>query len=248
MGVLRKFPKTPHLLWLSTQPVRDDKVMSHAEAEAFLASGELVVEEKVDGANLGLSFDESGRLLAQNRGNFLSGQLSGQWEGLRGWLARHEAALRERLHVSDVLYGEWCYARHSMDYTRLPDWFVGFDVLDAKEDSFWSTRRRDAILAAINLERIRCVARGRFSMHELQALLSEVSAYGDGPVEGLYLRREDGERLHQRAKLVRPEFAQAIESHWSHGPLRVNRVLPACSRADSSRLVAGGLPDTLSRL
>lgn len=226
MDALRKFPKTPHVLWLSPQPARDDKVMPQAEAEAFLTSGEIVVEEKVDGANLGLSFDDAGRLRPQNRGNFLEGKLTGQWEGLRGWLAQHETKLREHLPPGAVLYGEWCYAQHSMAYTRLPDWFVGFDVLDAN-DRFWSTRRRDALFAATGLKPVRELARGRFRLPELRAMLSEPSGYGDGPVEGVYLRREDDEWLLQRAKLVRPEFVQAIGEHWSRGPLHVNRLRTA---------------------
>lgn len=226
MDLLRKFPKTPHVLWLSPQPARDDKLMTPAEAEAFLASGEIVVEEKVDGANLGLSFDDAGRLRAQNRGNFLEGRLTGQWEGLRGWLAQHEAKLREYLPPGAVLYGEWCYAQHSMAYTRLPDWFLGFDVLDIS-DRFWSTRRRDVLFATAGLKPVREVARGKFTLRELRPLLSEPSGYGDGPLEGVYLRREDGEWLLQRAKLVRPEFVQAIGEHWSRGPLYVNRLLSA---------------------
>lgn len=223
IGMLRKFPKTSHLLWLSPQPARDDKVISLADAEAFIASGEIVVEEKVDGANLGLSFDETGLLRAQNRGNFLEGRLSGQWEGLRGWLSRHETKVREHLPPGAVLYGEWCYAQHSMAYTRLPDWFFGFDVLDAS-DRFWSTRRRDVLFATMGVEPVREVARGRFTLRELRAMLSEPSAYGDGPVEGLYLRCEEDEWLRQRAKLVRPEFVQGIGEHWSRGPLHLNRM------------------------
>lgn len=224
--MLRKFPKTPHVTWLPPQPARDDKVMTPAEAEAFLASGEIVVEEKVDGANLGLSFDDAAKLRAQNRGNFLEGRLTGQWEGLRGWIAQHEMSLRENLPASAVLFGEWCYAQHSMAYTGLPDWFLGFDVLD-ESDRFWSTRRRDALLGELKMTPMRCVARARFTLRELRALLDEPSAYGEGPVEGLYLRREDDEWLLQRAKLVRPEFVQAIGEHWSRGPLHVNRLRTA---------------------
>ena len=53
-----KFPSTPHLALLGGVGVRDDKVMSEFERCEFLRH-ELVVEEKVDGANLGISFDES---------------------------------------------------------------------------------------------------------------------------------------------------------------------------------------------
>src|SRR5690606_5510157 len=56
-----RFPHTPHLAWLGTAPLRGDKVLSPVEVEALL-SRTVVVEEKVDGANLGFSVDESGAL------------------------------------------------------------------------------------------------------------------------------------------------------------------------------------------
>jgi len=27
-----------------------------------------------------------------------------------------------------ILYGEWCYAKHSIHYTMLPDYFIAFDI------------------------------------------------------------------------------------------------------------------------
>jgi hypothetical protein len=105
--VLHKFPSTPHLLWLGKNPVRDDKVMTREEAVEFL-SHPIVVEEKVDGANLGISVGTDGGLRFQNRGNWLAGKLTGQWERLRGWAARHETEIREVLPSSHVLFGEWC--------------------------------------------------------------------------------------------------------------------------------------------
>ena len=56
-----RFPHTPHLAWLGEGTPRDDKVLSSHEAAALLA-GEVVVEEKLDGANVGLSLDPDGGL------------------------------------------------------------------------------------------------------------------------------------------------------------------------------------------
>ncbi|MEO6785878.1 MAG: RNA ligase family protein [Chthoniobacteraceae bacterium] len=223
MNALHKFPKTPHLLWLSPHPARNDKVMALAEADEFLRTP-ITVEEKLDGANLGVSFDGGGRLQAQNRGNFLDDSLSGQWHGLRGWLARHETSLKDHLPAHAILFGEWCYAQHSIGYTMLPDWFVGFDVFDAKSGRFWSTVRRDAFLAQVGVASIRRITAGRFTSDEVRRMLSRSSAYYSGPLEGIYLRQEDEEWLIRRAKMVRPEFVQAIGEHWSHGPLHRNQV------------------------
>ena len=68
-----KFPRTHHLAILGDNTdsiIRDDKVMSESERYDFL-SHELVLEEKVDGANLGISFDREANILCQNRGEYL---------------------------------------------------------------------------------------------------------------------------------------------------------------------------------
>jgi hypothetical protein len=224
---LRKFPKTPHLVWLSQGRAREDKVMSPREAEMFLSGEAITVEEKVDGANIGLSIDDTGGFRVQNRGNFLTGKFTGQWEGLRAWIARHEAAIRRHLPPGAVVFGEWCFAQHSMRYDRLPDWFLGFDVLDSHEDRYWSTPRRNEFFSAAGITTIRCLVRGQFAMSDLLIFLSGLSGYRIGPLEGLYLRKENEEWLLQRAKVVRSEFVDEIKEHWSRGPLRLNSLLPA---------------------
>ena len=83
-----RFPHTPHLAWLGAGQPRDDKVLSPEEAREIL-SGEVVVEEKVDGANLGLSVDDDGELRVQNRGTYLDLNTShAQFKPLRRWLDR----------------------------------------------------------------------------------------------------------------------------------------------------------------
>jgi hypothetical protein len=54
--------------------------------------------------------------------------------------------------------------------------------------------------------------------------LLDASRLTDGPAEGIYVRRETAARLEQRAKLVRPEFVQAIETHWSKRRLEPNQL------------------------
>ncbi len=60
-----RFPHTPHIAWLAKGEPRDDKVLSPAEAKSLL-SQVVVVEEKLDGANLGFSLDPHGQVQAQN--------------------------------------------------------------------------------------------------------------------------------------------------------------------------------------
>jgi len=220
---LHKFPSTPHLAWLGRVPVRGDKVMDASEVGAFL-SGPVVIEEKIDGANLGISLAADGRIRFQNRGNWLEGKLTGQWEPLRGWVARREGLLREHLPKGHVLFGEWCHARHSLGYDRLPDWFVAFDVLDVGAGRFWSVERRDALVSRLGMANVPRIAQGHLALRDVLALVEGPSAFGQTPREGLYLRREEGPWLAARAKVVRAAFTQSIAEHWSTQPLLGNRV------------------------
>ena len=141
-----RFPSTPHLAWLAKDGMpRDDKVLSPAETQVLL-SGDVVVEEKLDGANLGLSLSPDGALRAQNRGQYLRDPHAGQFARLSAWLAQHEPGLRTVLRPELMLFGEWCAARHSLSYDTLPDWFLLFDVYDGCSGRFWSTSRRNALV------------------------------------------------------------------------------------------------------
>jgi hypothetical protein len=216
-----RFPHTPHLAWLGTGQPRDDKVLASSEVSELL-SQEVVVEEKVDGANLGLSVDESGDLRAQNRGAYLSlAEGHGQWKSLKRWVDARTPALADALFPDLILFGEWCYAVHSVRYTRLPDWFLTFDVYDRARGEFWSAARRDALAASLGLAVVPRLGVGRFNLSQLKTLLGS-SRMADGPAEGLYVRRDLGGHLVARAKLVRAEFVQAIEEHWSKRALVPN--------------------------
>lgn len=218
-----RFPHTPHLAWLGPGQPRDDKLLGPDEVADLLA-GEVVVEEKIDGANLGFSTSEDGDLRCQNRGSYLDpSSAHPQFKPLWPWLATRRADLVDALWPDAILFGEWCFAVHSVRYDALPDWFLGFDVYDRSAGAFWDTARRDALLARVGLRPVPRLARGRFDPGGLAALLGP-SRVGSGPMEGLVTRREVGGHTVARAKLVRAEFTQAIDAHWSRGRLVQNRL------------------------
>ncbi len=206
MSEFFKFPPTIHV---AGESLRADKVMSDEQRAVFLGH-ELVVEEKVDGANLGISFD--GAVRVQNRGEYLR-VWDGQWKHLGAWLEPRVDTLLVHLGGRLILFGEWCYARHSVAYGSLPDWFLGFDIYDREAGAFWGCGRRDALFAELGVVPVPGLGKGHFTLEGLGELLGK-SRLGEGPAEGVYLRHEVGGWLVHRAKLVRAEFMR-MGAHWS---------------------------------
>ncbi len=218
-----KFPHTPHLLWLGDGSPRDDKVLKPAEVSDFL-SGEVIIEEKVDGANLGLSLGRDDRVRAQSRGNYLApGRSHAQWNLLWPWLAERRADLEAGLRSGLLLYGEWCYARHTVPYDSLPDWFLGFDIFEFASRRFWSVDRRNAWLQEQGLASVPEVKRGQLQLRQVASLIGN-SAVGHVSMEGIYLRREQGGRLLARAKVVSAAFKQQAEEHWTRRAVFPNQL------------------------
>jgi hypothetical protein len=218
-----RFPRTPHLIWLGKDEARDDKVLPPEDASELL-SGMVLVEEKIDGANVGLSLSDLG-IRAQNRGAYIERKnCHPQFKPLFRWLDAHRHSLTVALEPNLILFGEWCYAVHSVRYTKLPDWFLAFDVYDRYRDEFWSAVRRDEFTDGIGLARVPKVAQGRFNVPDIVRMLG-ASQLSNSPAEGVYVRRDDNERLVARAKVVRPEFVQQIDSHWSGRSMQTNTLL-----------------------
>jgi ATP-dependent RNA circularization protein (DNA/RNA ligase family) len=209
-----RYPHTPHIAWLGEGQPRDDKVLSTAEVEALL-SGDVVVEEKLDGANVGLSVGESGRIKAQNRGQYLSLPQGGQFGRLDEWIEARGEAIAAVIPPQSIIFGEWCAARHSLAYDNLPDWWMIFDIYHRQHACFLSTNVRHELVAKLGLAEIQILFRGRATLKSLMRLLSETSSsYRSGPMEGIVIRSEIDDVVKARAKLVQPEFTQAMGDHW----------------------------------
>ncbi|ABI60196.1 RNA ligase family protein [Nitrosomonas eutropha] len=219
-----RFPNTPHLLWLGKGQPRDDKLLSDSEI-AMLLQDEVLIEEKLDGANLGISLDEHGELRAQNRGQYLPQPFTGQFSRLNSWLGQHGEALRQTLTPKLILFGEWCAARHSLDYNKLSDWFLLFDVYDREAGKFWSVERRNQLARQLNLTTVPLLKRTKVTLDQLIQLLNDAeSRYRNGKVEGIVIRCDSPLWCENRAKLVNREFVQTIEDHWRSRAIEWNLV------------------------
>lgn len=167
---LFKFPRTRHLFDAGGSGVsRDDLLFDSSEEAVFYTQGgkrkqktqqQLVcLEEKVDGANLGISLGEDMQLRVQNRSHFVNSKTHRQFNCLDLWIEENSAALYELLKTGNfVLFGEWLYAKHSIHYTRLPGYFMAFDLYDKSVGKFFSWRERNRRLESTGIPVVRQIS------------------------------------------------------------------------------------------
>ena len=221
-----KYPRTPHLF--GSRGTDDDRHLGRAESEAFIADTSLIVEEKLDGTNVGIHFTTRGRLVLQCRGHEITEGMHPQYDLFKQWSMVKRPVLEAMLEDRFILFGEWLYARHSVHYRKLPHFFFEFDLYDKQTGHFLDLARRMVMLEGTGIRTVPVIHRGAVKAAELPSLLAasafdslfENPATGrpDNLMEGLYLRVEADGVVTGRAKFVRVEFVEKIKQseHWQH--------------------------------
>lgn len=242
MTSIAKYPRTPHVEGSRLQPGDDDLTQVPLQA---LAGAHVVVEEKLDGANAGLSFDTGGALLLQSRGHYLTGgQRERHFALFKSWAQVHRAALHARLGARYVVYGEWLFAKHTIFYDALPHYFLEFDVLDRDRGVFLSTDARRRLLEGLPLCSVPVLAEGAIAGLDALRALVQYSLYKTpdwcarlaavaraqgydsaraahetdptGLAEGLYLKIERDGAVQRRLKFIRASFATTVLETGDH--------------------------------
>ena len=234
-----KFPRTHHIFDAAgsdktkSSVTRDDLLLSEDEIEQYLNS-DLTIEEKVDGANLGISINDDYEVLYQNRSHYVTYASATQFKGLEKWESDHmgdlfQILMRDNTPNRYILYGEWCYAKHSIKYDNLPDYFLAFDLFDKYLNKFLSRSEFHAYLEGTGISivpvitTLNCKTADELKTSLLN-LLDTQSEFADGLIEGVYIRKDTEPYLEHRCKLVRTEFTQGIVGHWSKMELEKNKL------------------------
>jgi len=229
-----KYPRTPHLF--GSKGTEDDRHMGPAASAAFIADPSLIVEEKLDGTNVGIHFNSKNRMILQCRGHEITEGMHPQYDLFKQWVAVKRPVLETVLSDRHILFGEWLYARHSVHYLALPHFFFEFDIYDKEAGCFLTLDRRLQMLDGTGIYTVPIVHRGAIKTEEILKLIKS-SAYAanfdnplsgktDNLMEGLYLRLEDRNKVTGRAKIVRPEFVEKIKQseHWQHQKMVPNQL------------------------
>ena len=229
-----KYPRTPHLF--GSKGTEDDRHLGARASAVFIADPSLIVEEKLDGTNVGIHFTSSGRLVLQCRGHEITEGMHPQYDLFKQWVAVKRPVLEDRLGDRFILFGEWLYAKHSVFYRALPHYFFEFDIHDKEAGRFLSLERRMALLEGTGILTVPVVHAGPVSPEGLRACIgtsafaaefeNPITGQTDARMEGVYLRTEADGHVTGRAKMVRPEFVEKVKQseHWQHQQMIPNRL------------------------
>ncbi len=238
-NLIYKYPKTPRL-----NAISPDKSWNHLTT---------VVEEKVDGACVGIHF-ENEKLILQTRRSIITGKLEEiQFNPLITWASENADELYKIIGEQYVVFGEWCYAVNRLFYDDLPSYFIEFDVLDKTTNQFLSTSRRKAILSGRPINSVVIIHstkygkinnfyqyignsnyktdkwREKFNVlmnSGLRDHYSENEIDNTQLMEGVYIKLENDDYVLERIKIPRPEFekVKSDDQKWLKRPIFPNQI------------------------
>lgn len=220
--MFRKFEKTfriPTPQYSESSWIR--KMMSKDEAKALI-TGTITIEEKIDGANVGIIRTKDGFRL-QKRGSLVDTSEHAQYNRFKAWSQEKYNELLT-LPQKYIMYGEFMWATHHIFYDNLPDWFICFDIWDGTE--FLKREIKEEICADLNIEIIPLLFQGKIdSLIDLEPYVRGPSQYStDHAREGIVVKNY---RKQTKGKIVVPEFIKEVNedgTHWTThwDPRKVN--------------------------
>ena len=238
-----KYPRTQHLEGSRLQ--KGDEDLSQVPFSRILGKN-IVIEEKIDGANTAVSFDGDGNLLLQSRGHYLhGGHRERHYNLFKSWANQYENEFFDVLGCRYIMYGEWMYAKHTVFYDALPDYFMEFDIYDRERQVFLSTPERRKMTDRLPMvHSVPVIGEGIYRKKEdILSLLGHSNYITDNhmealreiavkleldpdqqcaetdpstTMEGLYVKMEENGIVVDRFKYVRAEFLQRILESNSH--------------------------------
>lgn len=239
---IQKYPRTPHIRGSRLQEGDED-----LEAVPFetLEGQYIIIEEKIDCANSGISFSDACNLLLQSRGHYLTGSpREKHFNLLATWANYHIDALFEILENKYIMYGEFCSTKHTEFYDLLPHYFLEFDIMEKSTGKFLSTKKRRELIGKAPITSVPVLWEGpaknldhllsfiRPSLYKsanwkmtLKKLCEErgvdfeeaMQGTDDSDFsEGIYIKVETEEETIGRYKYVRASFLQSISQSQTH--------------------------------
>jgi hypothetical protein len=213
-----KYPRTYHLPW-SLGATNDDKIAKSVEG---LLNREVLITEKLDGSNVSLEAD----------GVFARSHSGPPPHASFDLLKSIHARVKWQLAPDYQVFGEWCYAHHSIAYDALPGYLLLFGARDLVADVWTNWSVVEEWATDLGVHTVPVIGRGTFTSEDslrkfTEDLTAKPSLYG-AVREGLVVRTADGfdDKDFDKcvAKMVRAGHVAEGSEHWAHKEIVKNKL------------------------
>src|SRR6185436_12117703 len=212
-----KYNRTFHLPW-SKGATNDDKISTNIFK---LIGVPIIITEKMDGSNT--SLEKEGCFARTHSGS----PSHPSFDGLKSL----HASLSWKIPNGIQLFGEWCFAVHSIKYEKLPNYFLLFNVRDLVTMKWLSWDEVQLWAEEIGVFTVPVLFAGIVSSEKelkeiIELLMIEPSIYGDIR-EGVVVRVQDSfddkDFSSNVMKFVRANHVQTTE-HWKNQAIVKNQL------------------------
>jgi hypothetical protein len=213
-----KYPRTYHLPF-SPGRGKDDKVMWSVD---HLVGLPLTITEKMDGSNVCMTNKEC-----------FSRSHSGPptHESFNGFKALH-STIKNLIRDDILIFGEWCFAKHSISYDKLPAYFLLFGVKDTANNEWGSWQDVELFAQHLGVRTVpvieqEIVFKTAKELEQFVTYEANKQSLCGNDREGLVVRKrlafDDKEFSTMMAKYVRKNHVQTT-THWKFQQLVRNEL------------------------
>jgi len=200
---LYKYPRTFHVPW-SEGCTSDDKRLENMDS---FKGKQVAVTEKMDGENANIYSNY-----------FHARSLDGRHHQSQAY-AKHIASKIGYLLGDLRVCGENMYAKHSIEYSNLEDYFLAFSIWDGTRCLSW--KEYITTIRILNLSTVPNLYQGIYDEKKIKTLFKD-----DGKSEGYVIRVMDSFELNDFsksvAKFVRKNHVKT-DNHWKNQEIIKNK-------------------------
>lgn len=198
-----KYPRTPHFSW--SKAAKDDTIITSFD---HFIDQEIIITEKMDGENTTLYKDY---LHARS--------LDSRHHPSRAWIKQFWASIATDIPENWRICGENVYAKHTIYYSNLPSYFLGFSIWNKETCLDWDTTLEWFNL--LNIHHVPVIFRGKFDLTKIKSL--RISNNSEGYVVRLAKEFKFRNFNISVAKCVSQDF-QITSHNWQYEQLTPNQL------------------------
>lgn len=226
---LPHYPKTNHLAFSKEKEVLD---IDDKKSFLHLENKKIVIEEKVDAQAIGIFFND-GLLYLLFRSQYYCPEknitLPKELHNCYQYFKDNEELFFEILLENKIMYGEWMEYTHTINYDKLPSYFLEYDIYCKEKGFFLSTNKRKELLNSYKEIQSIYVHEelNPFNYEKFKDLINtnKLSQYANNLLhEGFYIKVENNEQVLERFKWIEPKFFNDViaSKHWREKSLKRN--------------------------